>query len=687
MIPSARARRFSVLFPGSRSFSVCLCVLWFAVLVFTAASSSFAETTRAERLYYAAEARYNAFLADDKDKKFRDNWKEVIRDFRKAYQSDTTGILAPASLFMTGEAWRELYYISGLARDRIEAMGCYKRVIRRYPESRYRKRAGEELEKLRKREKSTKEGEEAKIAASTEGRLHHLTPRTEKSGHPRPEAAPDISGPDSEHRIVRRRSDAARSKEAFRAARERKSGDDISRIIAGKTGKRKGLGRIAGKVGRTRKPAASKLPKAADPAGAAPEGTRADAVAALPSDPVIISGMRVWSNPNYTRIVIDADRDTTYDHELLDAAGGKPQRLYVDFQNSRLGRNIDTRLPVNDNLLQSARAGQTKPDVVRVVADLKSFRSYKLFSLKNPFRAIIDIWGADTRQASRPVISTGTAAGAKNPEGAGRPASSGSGESGDIFPGEKLNRHGLAQQLGLGVRRIVIDAGHGGHDPGAIGYKKSVHEKDIALQISKRLARKIRTELKLEALLTRDRDTYLHLEERTAIANTRNADLFISIHCNAAASPKAYGMETYFLNLATDEDAVQVAVRENAASRKNISDLQAILNDLMQNAKINESSRLAGHIQKSMVNHMKSRYSKIKNKGVKKAPFYVLLGARMPSVLVEVSFISNPRECNRLTNSNYQEHLAAGILAGIRGYIRENNPRAFLPASSPRRKG
>ena len=361
-----------------------------------------------------------------------------------------------------------------------------------------------------------------------------------------------------------------------------------------------------------------------------------------------VTGLRFWSNPNYTRIVIDADRETSYVHRLLrkDPSIKKPKRLYVDLKNSILGKTAEKRIPINDNLLSNTRAGQHTSDSVRVVIDIKSFKTYKIFSLKNPFRIVIDVWGKDTGTTYK--------------------------------AGSKVIPSSLAKQLALGVTRIVIDPGHGGRDYGAPGYLKGVHEKNVALNIAKKLARKIREKLGCEVIMTRNRDKYLTLEERTAIANTKNADLFISIHTNAARNRRAYGIETYFLNLATDDDAILVAARENATSTKNISDLQTILSDLMQNAKINESSRLAYHVQDTMYKHMKKKYSRIKNKGVKQAPFYVLLGAQMPSILIETSFISNSRECKRLINSKYQNHLCDAIVKGIRGYIKETNPTALI---------
>ena len=367
-----------------------------------------------------------------------------------------------------------------------------------------------------------------------------------------------------------------------------------------------------------------------------------------------VLGLRYWSNPSYTRVVVDADDEVSYTHRLLkkDASIKKPQRLYVDLNNSKLGKDITKVVPINDNLLIDARAGQYASNKVRVVVDIKSFDTYKIFSLKNPFRIVIDVWGT-VDEPAQPTVEVGK-------------------KNANIPPSA------LAKQLALGVRRIVIDPGHGGRDYGAPGYIKGVHEKDVVLQLGRRLAKKIRKELGCEVVMTRNSDRNLTLEERTAIANTKNADLFISIHTNAVRDSRAYGIETFFLNLATDNDAILVAARENATSTKNISDLETILSDLMQNAKINESSRLAVHVQRSLDRHLKRHYSRIKSKGVKQAPFYVLLGAQMPAILIETSFISNPRECRRLTNTAYQDKMADAIVEGIKEYIKDTNPTALM---------
>ena len=376
-----------------------------------------------------------------------------------------------------------------------------------------------------------------------------------------------------------------------------------------------------------------------------------------------IVGLRYWSNPNYTRVVIDADNELSYAHRLLkkDTSINKPQRLYVDLNNSRLGKDIKKHILIDDNLLVDTRAGQFSSNQVRVVVDIKSFKTYKIFSLKNPFRIVIDVWGKDPRPTPSVVITD--------------------------KKGDKIPAGALAKQLSLGVRRIVIDPGHGGRDYGAPGYLKGVYEKNISLKVARRLANKIRKKLNCEVIITRNSDRNLSLEERTAIANTKNADLFISIHTNASRDRRAYGIETFFLNLATDNDAILVAARENATSTKNISDLQSILSDLMQNAKINESSRLAGHVQGSLKDHLRKYYSRIKSKGVKQAPFYVLLGAQMPAILIETSFISNSRECKRLVNQKYQDRMCDAIVRGIQAYIRETNPTAFMEVNPKKDSG
>ncbi len=233
----------------------------------------------------------------------------------------------------------------------------------------------------------------------------------------------------------------------------------------------------------------------------------------------------------------------------------------------------------------------------------------------------------------------------------------------------------LAQQLGLGVHRIVIDPGHGGKDPGAMAF--GLKEKNIVLKVAIKLAAILREKHGFDVFLTREGDTFIQLEERTAIANTRKADLFVSIHINAHPKPSVHGIETFFLNLATNDEAMRVAARENATTSHNISDMQDILSDLMQNSKIEESSRLAEFVQTSIISGLRNDHYQVKNLGVKQAPFYVLIGAEMPAILAEISFVTNPKEAQRLRRDSYLHRIAERIAQGILDYVKNSTTAAL----------
>lgn len=362
-----------------------------------------------------------------------------------------------------------------------------------------------------------------------------------------------------------------------------------------------------------------------------------------PKGPVQVTNIRHWSNPSYTRVVIDLTGEATFKHHLLreDPELKKPRRLYIDLTRATLSPGLKQPIPIHDGLLRTARAGQHTKEMVRVVLDIDSIEDYKVFPLEGPFRVVIDVKGK--REVS--VVS-------------------GQWSEKEAKEAEPT----LAQQLGLKIKTIVVDPGHGGKDPGAIG-KRGLQEKDVTLKIARGLREALVREVKANISLTRDDDTFIPLEERTAIANTMGADLFISIHVNSSYNRAANGVETYYLSLTTDEEAIRVAARENAVSTKKMSDLQYILNDLMRTAKVNESSLLATHIQDSLTSTLNARYKDVRGNGVKQAPFYVLVGAQMPCVLVEVSFISNPEEEARLRDDAYIREIVDGITAGVKGYM------------------
>ncbi len=634
------------------------------------------------------ETQLSALLKDPDRRRYRHNWQKLIDGSLSVYRRDPGAPAGAAALYTTGRLYHEMSSISRSAADRREAVDYYARVARHFPTSAYAVEAEKQLKRITDPPKS--QAASAKTPApmpngdATAGDRYRAaeTARRKLDSHPGhkkyrdkwqaiidgylsataaepdgPWAAAGLYQAGVQYLDMYQHSYLSTDKEAGLRLLERVARDFPKSRYQEKA--RHMLATVS--PDRVPESAGAGPPVSAPPEDPLEKVIQAAAAAERPKSAspssaatTTITGLRYWSNPRYTRVVIDADQEADFVHRLLnkDPSHNKPHRLFVDLDQSRLGPGVDKVIPINDNLLSDARAGQNTSDTVRVVIDIKSFRNYKIFSLKNPFRVVIDVWGVEQRPSSVAA--------------APQPAK-----------GKNLPVEALAKQLSLGVKRIVIDPGHGGKDYGAPGYYKGVHEKYIVLSIAKRLAEMIRKEIGCEVVLTRTGDTFLPLEERTAVANTRNADLFISIHTNAARDKRAYGIETYFLNLATDDDAIRVAALENATSTKNISDLQAILTDLMQNAKINESSRLATHVHEKINRKLKTHYSKIKDKGVKQAPFYVLLGAQMPAVLVETSFISNSRECKRLQDPNYQKRLCEGIVAGIKAYIEEAKPSAF----------
>lgn len=408
--------------------------------------------------------------------------------------------------------------------------------------------------------------------------------------------------------------------------------------------------------------------------------------------------VKYWSSDNYTRVVIMASGPVTYKDVLLEAVDDKPRRLYLDFQQSYIEPQYRAPVPIEDGLLRRIRTGQFTTDTVRVVLDIESISSYKIFSLPDPFRVVIDVRG-ETQENEQHI--TETQAKIKkarlipqrkenenpdivilrdNKKIAFKPKDEDkSAQKATVTATSSMSPFSLAQQLGLGVRKIVLDPGHGGKDPGAIA--NGLKEKDIVLDIAKRLVPILQKDLGCEVILTRSDDTFIPLEERTAIANTQGADLFISLHINAHPSPKVRGVETYYLNLSTNAEAMRVAARENATSTHQMSDLQDILSDILQNSKINESSRLAQQVHRSILSHAQPdshQYESIKNLGVKQAPFYVLIGAQMPAILLEVAFISNKKDAENLQNPKFIDMITREISTGIKSYVNATSAQLRL---------
>jgi N-acetylmuramoyl-L-alanine amidase len=450
-----------------------------------------------------------------------------------------------------------------------------------------------------------------------------------------------------------------------------------------------------------------------------PEGARAAQVKALlrsrepasplPSPPpkglARVFDLRSWSGDASTRVVIDVERRV----ELQSDRAQNPDRLWVDLLGTRLHPNLARRVfPVGDGLLEQVRIAQNRDDVVRVVLDFKDVWEHQVFYLESPPRLVIDVQGrgrpvpqvaeespgapAPAAPDAMPVRRVngmvppepGEAAGPAPIAIAGvdrlpisRPPTRAASPPPLPTPAPEppaANRGGsysLARQLGLGARRIVIDAGHGGHDPGTSG-RGGLREKDLVLDVALRLDRLVRQELGAEVILTRSTDVFIPLEERTAIANSRGADLFLSIHANASRNARARGIETYFLNFAQNPHAEAVAARENAISPATLKDLQNLVKAITLNSKIDESRDFAAAVQEHMVRGVRAEHT-VPDRGVHTAPFYVLIGANMPAVLAEIAFVTNPEDEARLKSPEYRELLARSLLRGVKSYLEALN--------------
>jgi N-acetylmuramoyl-L-alanine amidase len=400
------------------------------------------------------------------------------------------------------------------------------------------------------------------------------------------------------------------------------------------------------------------------------------------------------------RVTLALDREVPYYEERI--AG--PDRVFFDLKGAQLATPlVDKVISYSDDIVRQIRTGRHPNGTVRVVLDLDGVARYSVFTLYNPYRVVIDCEraaavairqatvtpparvvtdpGADaltagsTRAAAAPGAGTGMPLPDPLPEkrvaAAPPPAPSPAAVTPEsAAPAVPLSNgaggFSLSRQLGLGVSRIVIDPGHGGHDPGASGH--AIKEADLTLDIALRLEKLLQEEAGIEVALTRRSDVYVPLEERTAIANRENADLFLSIHANASRNAAAHGVETYYLSFASTPDAEAVAARENSASERAMHNLPDIIKAIALNNKLDESRDLAGMVQEAMITRLRRSNKSIRNLGVKKAPFVVLIGAGMPSVLAEISFLTNRQEAQLLKTSNYKQRIAESLHDAVMKY-------------------
>jgi N-acetylmuramoyl-L-alanine amidase len=445
------------------------------------------------------------------------------------------------------------------------------------------------------------------------------------------------------------------------------------------------------------------------------------AATAIAADTRQLTRIQYWSMGTSTRVAIEFSGEFQFKSAQLD----KPERIFFDIPNATFALDGKTKglyaVAVGDKLVKQVRVANPQAGSTRVVLDLEGEALYTAAVLTNPNRLIVEVYppGLSPAPSDRPSVSGDVSVLAPAPAAVREPRVLAPMEAAPRIqmespkkiaaalpstpaPGPpptasyasntapalaaKATSNGertLTRALGLKLRRIVIDPGHGGFDEGSSGHH-GLKEKDVVLDVALRLGAMLKEKLQTEVHFIRDSDTFVALERRAEIANELHADLFISIHANSSTLRSVNGIETYYLSVDGSKAALEVAARENASSQKSIADLGGLLQQIAMNDRIRESVEFAGKVQSALVSGAGTTESPMRNRGVRRAPFIVLIGAKMPAILAEIGFISNPQEEALLQTPEYRETLAASLFAGIESYAQSLS--GIQTASSPQQE-
>lgn len=416
-----------------------------------------------------------------------------------------------------------------------------------------------------------------------------------------------------------------------------------------------------------------------------------------------IQAIRYWGEGAATRVAVDLSAAAPYRAYI--APGG--DQITLIFFGARLADSLAGHAVsvAQDGNLHLIRTHALTADQSELVLTLSRAAQFSSFSLTNPDRVVLNIQpvrrpspaqsvaradvtnpdmggeksAAKTRaqhgvrgEAMQALHKPSPADALRKPSGSGTPeALQQAASSFDPAPLDTPLADGqgsMSRVLGLRVRRIVIDAGHGGHDSGTLG-PDGLEEKDVALDVALRLGHLLHERLDADVIYTRSTDRYVPLEERTAIANRAQADLFISIHANSSSDPEVRGVETYFLNFTASPDALKVAARENETSNRSVHELSDLVRKITLSDKIDESRAFAGDVQQSLYSGLAGGNAGLKDRGVRQAPFAVLIGAHMPSILAEVSFLTNTEDASELAHPAYRQRVAYALYRGVAAYV------------------
>ena len=636
------------------------------------------------------------------EKRTLEDYKQVVNTFRRVYMITPHAAEVPDALLAVAELYTEMGERFGRSYFQ-SAVDTYQFLIREYPTSRYCQDAYLRSGKLQKDQLGDLPG-----ATKTFDAFLKKFPR---SAHKR-----EAQEARAELALLQ---NSAPAEAAPKSAIARSASSDVERENISKPSASRNSPRDS-----EREPPNVSLAEEDKQIASVNAAEKAAVPSVASGHAQQIRKIRAQALHNSTRVTIDLEGGVQY----VSGRIANPDRIYFDLHAAKLTPvAAHAKIKTDGTILNAVRVAQNPSSVVRVVLDVNGVTDYTASLLNNPSRLVIDLYSngeavqtAKAGDGSGETAASENAAAAEKPVGKSRPAATSpvksakaeTGDAGNAIPQPK-SKLGLAnvgksssgkpdlvqpastpqptrggqstltRALGLKIGRIVIDAGHGGHDTGTIG-PTGLMEKDLCLDVALRLGKIIQQRLPgADVVFTRSDDTFIPLEERTHIANEAKADMFISIHANSSQDTGARGIETYYLNLKGSAEAMEVAARENATDNQGIHELQDLVKQIARTEKIDESKEFAEDVQDSLSKRIQKSAKPVKNRGVRKAPFVVLIGADMPSILTEISFLSNPADEKMLKQPEHRQRVAEGIYQGVASYLQSLNSMGVNQTNNP----
>jgi N-acetylmuramoyl-L-alanine amidase len=620
--------------------------------------------------YLAVREEVGKFRENAAQRKFRHHYERYIDRLRKIAADHPKDDRADDALYVAAQLFDELYQVSLVGRDLESAIAAYEEMASKYPKSNLADDALFRAATLKLEKLGDRDGARALLA-----RVVEMKPAPDM----RPAAAELLSRlPPSKSPASTVKNEVASStkaKPAIENVEKSKAADADPRDM------REILKRVEEELATVDPKSTVTVDASVQQRGDGPVTT----VLERPTGKVLPARRvnSVQHEPTTTDSVVRVRLSDAVEVKqgAIAASGDAPRRVFYEITPVKLGKQALKPIDVNDGVIRRVRVGQYSEETVRIVIELDGRNDPVVNVKKRPFELSIAI-AKPSEKGAPAVAKSAPAAREVHAVADGGVSDDDTAIDAAVTTAEVRSRLGktgapggisLSEQMGLKVRKVVIDAGHGGHDTGAIG-PTGLKEKDVTLAIAKRVKKRLEEKVPdIEVILTRDDDRFLELAERTAIANGAGADLFISIHANANPSRKIHGVETYYLNITSDRYAIRLAQRENAETQGDvtISDLEFILADLAMKSNVDDSIRLGRHVQGSLVGRLRQDHNEVQDLGLKHALFFVLLGSRMPAILVETSFISNRVEEKRLGSAEYQEAVADGVVKGVQRFLDE----------------